>query len=97
MFASYDRAFCILVSQTENAQNAYQTANQRSVYVVSSPFGVRMGSFKVTLPIFTPLSVFFYMVQKDLPTEFISEHRIPTAKSYFCELKAKTTFQNHTS
>lgn len=94
MFVSYNRAFWY---PTANAQNTYQAANQRSIYVVNSPFGVRMGSFKVTLQIFTPLSVFFHMVQKDLFTEFISEHHIPTTKSYFCELKAKTTFQNHTS
>lgn len=63
---------------------------------MNSPSGIRTGSFKVTLPIFTPLNVFFHMVQKDLPTEFISEHYIPTAKSYFCELKAKTTFWKDT-
>lgn len=89
MFASYDRVFWYDI---ENAQSAYQLDNQRSIYVVNRPFGVRTGPFKVTLPIFTPLNVFFHTVQKDLPTEFLSEHHIPTAKSYFCELKAKTTF-----
>lgn len=47
---------------------------------MNSLFGVRTGSFKVTLLIFRPLNVFFHTVQKDLPTEFIAEHHIPTDK-----------------
>jgi len=34
------------------------------IYIVNSLFGVRRGSFKVTLPFFTPLKVFFHMVKK---------------------------------
>lgn len=62
------------------------------IFIYKSLFGVRRGSFKVTLPFFTSLKVFSHG-KKELPTEFISELHITTTDNYFCELKVKTTFQ----